>query len=147
MKKKEDYKIGLFSDHAGFHLKKQVKEKFPHLNLIDYGTHSEESVDYPAYGKLAGEKMETKKIDFAFLFCGSGIGITIAANRNKSIRAFVAHTEEEVMLAKQHNNANTIAFSGRNHSIEDLEKMIEKFLETPFENGRHLRRVEQLSAE
>lgn len=147
MKNEEKYKIGLFSDHAGFPLKEQVKEKLQNLNLIDYGTYSNESVDYPAYGKLAGAKISSQEIDFAFLFCGSGVGITIAANRNKNVRAFVAHSEEEVELAKQHNNANAIALSARTQTIEGAIKMIEKFLATPFENGRHLNRVEQLSCE
>jgi ribose 5-phosphate isomerase B len=137
--------IGLFADHAGYLLKEDIKASFPSLNFIDFGTNSTESVDYPSFGKLAGEQITLKEIDYAILVCGTGIGITIAANRFYAVRGFVAHTLEEVMMARQHNDANAIGFSGRNQKIEDIIPFIEAFLSIPFEGGRHQQRVYQLS--
>jgi ribose 5-phosphate isomerase B len=138
-------KIGLFADHAGFLLKENIKTAFPHIPFIDFGTHSIESVDYPHFGMLAGEKMTCNDIDYAFLVCGTGIGITIAANRYTHVRAFVAHTLDEVIMARKHNDANAMGFSGRTQKIEDIIPFIEAFLSTEFEGGRHQKRVDLLS--
>lgn len=138
-------KIGLFADHAGFLLKEDIKKAFLSLNLIDFGTHSTDSVDYPFYGKMAADKITCKDIDFAILVCGSGIGITIAANRFPNVRGFVAHTLDEVVMARKHNNANVISFSGRTQKIEDVMPLIKAFFSIPFEGGRHQTRVNQLA--
>lgn len=136
--------IGLFSDHAGYTLKEDVKKQFHTLNLIDYGTHTDQRVDYPEFGKRAAKKLNDNSINYAFLFCGSGIGITIAANRFHQVRAFVAHSTKEAELARKHNNANAISFSGRFQKIETIIPFIEIFLSTDFENGRHTTRIQQL---
>lgn len=138
-------KIGLFADHAGFLLKESIKTAFSDIPFIDFGSHSTQSADYPHFGMLAGEKITYNDIDYAFLVCGTGIGITIAANRYSPVRAFVAHNLDEVIMARKHNDANAIGFSGRTQKIEDIIPFIEAFLSTAFEGGRHQKRVDLLS--
>lgn len=138
--------VGLFCDHAGYPLKEDLKSlEFDDVMLKDYGTNSLESVDYPLFSKKAAHAFDLKEIDYAFLFCGTGIGICMAANRFPIIRAFVAHTVDEVEKARSHNNANTICFSGRYQSKEDTIPLINSFLKTSFEGGRHQKRVDMFS--
>ncbi len=136
--------IFIASDHAGFDLKKQIlntiKEK-----LIDLGTYSEESVDYPDYAKKLVSKIKTTENSKGILICGSGIGMSIAANRDKNIRAGLAFKSEIAKLMREHNDANVLILPGRFMDIQDALKCIRNFLTTNFEGKRHQDRVNKLS--
>ena len=138
--------ISAGADHGGFELKDKLvamlrKEGY---EVIDNGTHSPDSVDYPDFAKSVARDILEKRADFGLLVCGSGIGISIAANRFKGIRAALVTNEDYARLSRQHNNANIIALGGRFTSYEDAEKWLKIFLSTPFEGGRHERRIEKI---
>lgn len=136
--------VGLFADHGGYDLKEQIlTHSMDGVFFVDYGTFSTESVDYPMYGKAAAAALQAGEIDRAILICGTGIGISIAANRFFHVRAFVCHTADEARLARQHNDANVICFGGRFQSIEDISPLLNIFMTTPFEGGRHQKRIDQ----
>lgn len=136
-------KISIGADHGGFELKTKLAEFIKSLghNLFDNGTYSSDSVDYPDYAKLVAKDILEKRADFGVLICGSGIGISIAANRFKGIRAALVTRKEYAALARQHNNANIIAFGGRFTTFEEAKEYLNIFLSTPFEGGRHEKRV------
>lgn len=134
-------KIYIASDHAGFDLKAFLIKKFP--TLIDLGTDSAESVDYPDFAKKLGQ--EIQEGDFGILICGSGVGISIAANRFKNIRAALCLNEKIAELARRHNDANVLCLGARLINEEKAIEIIEKFLATKFEGGRHIERVKKLS--
>ncbi|CAO4843699.1 MAG: Ribose-5-phosphate isomerase B [Holosporales bacterium] len=136
--------VGIFSDHGGYDLKEQIIKSTP-VPLIDFGTFSNESVDYPHFSKMAADQLKENKIDRAILICGTGIGIAMAANRYDYVRAFVCHTADEARLARQHNNANAICFAGRFQTVPVVLNLLDIFLATPFEGGRHLNRINQFS--
>ena len=118
-------KIALASDHRGYHLKQElIKELEKSYEIIDLGTNSEEQVDFPIYGIKLGETIQNKEADLGIAICGTGIGISIAANKVKGVMCAKINSEEEAILAKQHNNANVIALSG-NTDKEKALKMIE----------------------
>ncbi|MBR4530916.1 ribose 5-phosphate isomerase B [bacterium] len=138
--------ISAGADHGGFELKDKLvaflrKEGY---EVIDNGTNSPDSVDYPDFAKSVARDILEKKADFGLLVCGSGIGISIAANRFKGIRAALVTNDDYARLSRQHNNANIIALGGRFTSYEDAEKWLKIFLSTPFEGGRHERRIEKI---
>ena len=139
--------VAVASDHAGFQLKTRLKmelEKFGH-QVLDLGTQSEDSVDYPDYGFAVANAINNKEADIGVLVCGTGIGVSIAANRFQGVRAALIHDSLGAKMSRQHNNANVICFGGRVIS-EDLAKdCLKIFLETKFEGGRHVRRVDKLS--
>ena len=112
--------------------------------VIDLGTDSEASVDYPAYGKEAGEYVASGRGDRGILFCGAGLGMSMAANKVRGVRCAVAIDDERVRLASAHNHANMLALGGRFTSAEDALRFVGIWLETPWEEGRHASRVEQL---
>ena len=119
-------------------------EKFGH-QVLDLGTQSEDSVDYPDYGFAVANAINNKEADIGVLVCGTGIGVSIAANRFQGVRAALIHDSLGAKMSRQHNNANVICFGGR-VSSEDLAKdCLKIFLETKFEGGRHVRRVDKLS--
>ena len=139
-------KIAVASDHGGFELKEKVKE---HLltrgfEVEDLGTHSEASVDYPTYGKAFGEAVASGQADLGVVVCGTGIGISIAANKVKGIRCGLCTSVEMAHLTKQHNNANILALGGRTTEPELALKIVDEWLDTEFEGGRHQRRVDML---
>lgn len=139
-------KIAVASDHGGFELKEKVKE---HLltrgfEVEDLGTHSEASVDYPTYGKACGEAVASGQADLGVVVCGTGIGISIAANKVKGIRCGLCTSVEMAHLTKQHNNANILALGGRTTEPELAVKIVDEWLDTEFEGGRHQRRVDML---
>ncbi len=138
-------KIALASDHAGYALKEHLKIFLEDkgYEIEDLGCSSEESVDYPEYGKLIGEKCTEDDI-FGIAVCGSGIGISIAANRIPGARCALCTNEKMARLARQHNNAQILALGGRLIDFDIAEKAVETFLSTEFEGGRHQRRVDQL---
>ena len=139
-------KIAVASDHGGFALKEKVKEHLVQrgFEVDDLGTHSEESVDYPVYGKACGEAVASGKADLGVVVCGTGIGISIAANKVKGIRCGLCTSVEMAHLTKQHNNANILALGGRTAEPELALKIVDEWLDTEFEGGRHQRRVDML---
>ena len=139
-------KIAVASDHGGFALKEKVKEHLVQrgFEVDDLGSHSEESVDYPVYGKACGEAVASGKADLGVVVCGTGIGISIAANKVKGIRCGLCTSVEMAHLTKQHNNANILALGGRTTEPELALKIVDEWLDTEFEGGRHQRRVDML---
>jgi len=139
-------KIALGSDHAGFQLKQLLADKLrsEEYEVLDLGTDSLESVDYPDFGEAVGKAVATGKADFGIACCGTGIGISIAANKVKGIRAAVVHDVSSAMLAREHNNANVLCFGAR--LIGDVVAMdsVDAFLSAAFEGGRHERRIAKL---
>ena len=141
-------KIALASDHGGFELKEQVKKHLlkREIEVLDLGTNSAESVDYPAYGTLCGETVVSGKADGGIVVCGTGIGISIAANKVKGVRCGLCTSVEMAHLTKQHNNANVLALGGRTTAPELAMAIVDEWLDTEFEGGRHQRRVDMLDA-
>ncbi|MCF0141049.1 MAG: ribose 5-phosphate isomerase B [Mogibacterium sp.] len=139
-------KIVMGSDHAGFPLKEEVKQKL--LNegheIIDVGTHSAESVDYPIYGKAVGEAVAAGEAERGIVVCGSGIGISIACNKVKGIRCALCTSVEMAEMCRRHNDANVIAMGARMIEKDLAFAMVDKWLETEFEGGKHLRRINML---
>jgi len=139
-------KIGFGSDHAGFELKGVLIEhlKDKGYDCIDYGPFNKDRVDYPDYGRLLGEKVAGGEVDKGVLICGTGIGISIAANKVRSVRAAVCSEPLSAGMAVRHNDANIIAVGARVVG-EDMAKMIvDEFFKSTFEGGRHAGRVEKL---
>ena len=139
-------RVALASDHAGFHIKETVRQFLENAGypLVDLGTWSEESVDYPDYGKAVGERVASREADFGIAVCGTGIGISIAANKVPTIRAAVAHDVSTARLAREHNDANVLAMGGRVVNNTQAIEMVQTFLSTAFLGGRHARRVEKI---
>ncbi len=138
-------KITIGCDHAGVEYKSKIVgflEKEGH-QVLDVGTHGKESVDYPDYAHLVAEEV-LAGADFGILICGSGNGVSMAANKHKGIRAALCWSEEITKLARQHNDANIISIPARFMSLEKSTQIIITFLTEPFEGGRHLRRVEKI---
>lgn len=147
MKNPNIKKIFIASDHAGFHLKDFLILELKNLgvNISDLGCSSaEKSVDYPDFAQRLAEKIKNNS-DFGILICGSGIGMSIAANRFKHIRAALCHNAKSAKLARAHNNANVICLGERLISQKTALAAIKNFLNTNFEDGRHSKRVEKLS--
>ena len=147
MKKIIAKKIFIASDHAGFLLKEFLVEEITKLGLSisDLGCKSEnESVDYPDYAEKLCKKIN-KSSDFGILICGSGIGISIAANRFKNIRAALCYNIKSVKLARAHNDANVLCIGARFIKSENAISLVKHFLNTEFEGGRHEKRVKKLS--
>lgn len=140
-------KIALASDHGGFALKEAIKAHLTDrgYEVLDLGTHSEESVDYPKYGQACGEAVISGQADRGIVCCGTGIGISIAANKVKGIRAAVVTNEFMAEMTKRHNDANIIALGGRVLETEYALKLVDIWLDTEFEGGRHQRRVDMLN--
>lgn len=139
-------KIAIASDHGGFALKETIKEHLLKrgLEVTDLGTDSETSVDYPVFGKACGEAVASGSADRGVVCCGSGIGISIAANKVKGVRCALCTSVEMAKLSRQHNNANMIALGGRLTEPELALKMVDTWLDTDFEGGRHQRRTDML---
>lgn len=138
--------ISLGADHAGYSLKQFLSEylsKNGHT-ILDFGTYSAESVDYPDFAAAAANAVADGRADYGILVCGSGIGVSITANKIKGIRAANCVTPEMAILARQHNNANILTLGERLIDRKTAEVMVEAFLQTPFEGGRHERRVEKI---
>ena len=139
-------KICIASDHAGFNLKENIKNYLinKNLSIIDLGPNDAKSVDYPDYAKKIGNRIKSKKSDIGILVCGSGTGMAICANKIKSIRAAVCYNAKSTRLSRQHNNANIIALGARLTKKNLSLKLVEIFLNTKFEGGRHLKRVKKI---
>lgn len=141
-------KIALGADHAGFELKESVKRLLAAqgIQVDDRGTHSAESVDYPDFARAVGEAVARRQADLGILVCGTGIGMSMSANKVPGIRAARVDTEFEAEMARAHNNANVLCLGARVTDAATAEKLVRKFLETRFEGGRHQRRVDKIMA-
>jgi ribose 5-phosphate isomerase B len=141
-------KIALGADHAGFELKEKLRRYLQQRGIAvdDRGTLSPASVDYPDYAQLVSEDVINERADFGILVCGSGIGMSIAANKVPGIRAVNAHDETEAHLAREHNNANVLTLGGRFLDESAAQRIIDKWLSTPFAGGRHAQRVDKIAA-
>ena len=138
--------IGIACDHAAYNEKNLL---IAHLennnyNLVDYGCDSTDSVDYPDYAHKLSSGLIKEEINLGILLCGSGIGISIAANKNKGIRAALCCSEFHAEMSRKHNDANIIVFGSRVTDTNKMENMIEIFINTEFEGGRHLMRVNKI---
>jgi len=142
----QEMKIALGCDHAGFQLKKAVLDLLSDMGheVLDSGTDSPESVDYPDFAHAAAERVKNKEADAAIVICGSGIGVSISANKVSGIRCALCLTPEMATLAREHNNANALAMGARFISEESAREIVSAFIKTPFEGGRHERRVEKI---
>ena len=139
-------KIALGCDHGGYELKEKVKSHLEKkgYEVLDLGCHSTESVNYPVYGKAVGEAVAKKEADYGVVICGTGIGISIAANKVKGIRAALCMNTTMARLTREHNDANVLAFGARMVGDVLALEMVDTFLNTAFEGGRHVARVEML---
>lgn len=139
-------KIAIGSDHGGFELKGKVINflKENGYEILDLGCNSTESVDYPKYGRLVGEAVVEKKADRGIIICGTGIGISIAANKVKGVRAALCTNTTMARLTREHNNANVLSMGARMVGDILALEMVNVFLTTEFEGGRHQTRIDQL---
>lgn len=139
--------IAIGCDHGGYNIKEAIKKYLDENNIEykDFGTDSEESVDYPIYAKKVANAVASGEYEKGILCCGTGIGISIAANKVKGIRAAVVTNEFCAEMVRRHNNANIITMGGRVISEEEAVKFTKIFLETPFDGGRHAQRVDLIT--
>lgn len=140
-------KIAIGGDHAGFAYKKAIIDLLQSKNIEvkDFGPESEESVDYPDYVHPLAKAVETGEQDFGIVICGSGNGVAITVNKHQGIRAGLCWNKELAILTRQHNNANVLAIPARFIDLDTAKEMVDAFLTTEFEGGRHARRVEKIS--
>jgi ribose 5-phosphate isomerase B len=140
-------KIALGADHAGFPLKEKIKRWLSEQGqqVDDKGTLSLDSVDYPDYARKVGEEVAARKADRGVLVCGSGIGMSIAANKVPGVRAANAHTVYEAQLSREHNDANVLTLGARVLTDDEAHSILDMWLRTKFAGGRHQRRVEKIA--
>ncbi|HKW63565.1 MAG TPA: ribose 5-phosphate isomerase B [Candidatus Acidoferrum sp.] len=140
-------RIAIGSDHAGFSVKETIRKHLEDAGYLvsDLGTSSEESVDYPDYGKAVGERVVSRQADLGIAVCGTGIGISIAANKVPGIRAALAHDVNTARLAREHNDANVLALGGRIVTAEAAIEMVQVFLNAAYLGGRHQRRLDKIT--
>ncbi len=145
-KSMEKKSIGIASDHAGFDFKEKLKKDLQDsgYNIEDYGTDSNESTDYPDYAHPLAEAVEKGIHQFGITLCGSGNGINMTANKHQGIRAALCWNKEIAQLARLHNNANICSLPARFISYNQAREIIELFINTSFEGGRHQRRIEKI---
>lgn len=139
--------IAIACDHAGFALKSELQQQLMDMGheVLDLGTNSEDSVDYPDFGYAMAQAIRDGKVETGVLVCGSGIGISMAANRYPEVRAALIHDGLGARMSRLHNDANVVCFGGRMIGAETAKDCLKVFLETEFEGGRHGRRVNKLS--
>ena len=139
-------KIGIGSDHGGYELKESIKEYLNELGVefVDYGTNSLESVDYPDYGKKLADAVLENQVERGILICGTGIGISITANRIQGIRCALCSDTFSARMSREHNNANILALGGRVVGLGLALDIVKTFLDTEFEGGRHERRINKI---
>ena len=138
--------VCIASDHAGFDLKEVIKNHLinKNISIFDLGPFNDQSVDYPDYAKKLANRIKLKKSDVGILVCGSGTGMAISANKIKTIRAAVCYNLRSTRLCRQHNNANILALGSRLIKKKLSLKLVEVFLKTKFEGGRHLKRINKI---
>jgi ribose 5-phosphate isomerase B len=139
-------RIAVGTDHAGFPLKAAIISALDRAGheIVDCGTDSEESVDYPLPAAEAARLVSSGEAERAILACGSGVGVSIVANKFDGVRALNAHDADEAEMARRHNDANVLALAGRGLTDGEASLILETFLKTDFEGGRHQRRVDQI---
>ena len=139
-------KISLASDHAGFVLKEIIKKKLikNKVKVLDFGPFNKQKVDYPDYAKKVARNISSKKTNMGILVCGSGTGMAMSANKLRKIRAAVCYNSVSTRLSRTHNNANILALGSRLTNKREALKLVNIFLSTKFEGGRHLRRIKKI---
>ncbi len=139
-------KISLASDHAGFVLKEIIKKKLikNKVKVFDLGPNNKDSVDYPDYAKKVARNISSKRTNMGILVCGSGTGMAMSANKFRKIRAAVCYNSASTRLSRTHNNANILALGSRLTKKREAMKLVNIFLSTKFEGGRHLRRIKKI---
>ncbi len=139
--------LAIAADHAGYALKSKLLKELETrgYRVLDLGTHSSDSVDYPDFAQAMARAIESGEVRRGVLICGTGIGIAIAANRHRAVRAAVCHDVSSARLARRHNDANVLALGARLTGDEVAKDCLAAFLETEFEGGRHARRVAKMS--
>ena len=145
-KKKKIKRVLLASDHAGFKLKDKIKRFLIKKGntVLDLGTKNKNSVDYPDYAHLLSKKMKNNKSQFGILICGSGIGMDMAANKHKNIRAALCYNTKSTKLSRQHNNANVMTIGARLIKEKTALMCVSTFLKTEFVGGRHIKRIKKI---
>ena len=140
-------KLAIGSDHVGFELKPVIIEYLEELGheVTDFGPYSSERTDYPIYGKKVAEEVAAGNFDCGILICGTGVGISLSANKVKSIRAVVCSEPYSARLSKEHNNTNILAFGSRVVGSELAKMIVKEWLDAKFEGGRHSKRIEMLN--
>jgi ribose 5-phosphate isomerase B len=138
-------KIALGADHAGYAYKEMLKSHLTEFDVQDFGTYAADSVDYPDFAHPVAEAVEQGAATFGILVCGSANGVAITANKHQGVRAAICWETEIAELARMHNNANIICIPARFVSEAKAREMVQTFLETAFEGGRHQNRVEKIS--
>lgn len=133
--------IAIGSDHAGFEYKQAIAESLIKCKVKDFGTHSADSVDYPDFAHPVASAVEAGEVDFGILVCGSANGVAITANKHQGIRAGLCWNTEVAALVRQHNNANVLCVPARFVSLDEAKMIVDIFLSTDFEGGRHATRV------
>ncbi len=143
-----DEPLGIASDHAGYALKESIKKDLLErgLRVEDFGSHGEESVDYPDYGERVAEAVSSGRLKSGILVCGSGMGMAMVANKFPGVRGALCHDEETARLAREHNDANILIVGGRVLNGALASRLVRVWLETPFAGGRHKRRLEKIRA-
>ena len=139
-------KISLASDHAGFTIKEIIKKKLikNKVKVLDFGPYNKDKVDYPDYAKKVARNISSKKTNMGILVCGSGTGMAMSANKLRKIRAAVCYNSVSTRLSRTHNNANILALGSRLTNKREALKLVNIFLSTKFEGGRHLRRIKKI---
>tara|TARA_B100000767_G_C19597513_1_gene464178 strand:+ start:135 stop:572 length:438 start_codon:yes stop_codon:yes gene_type:complete len=139
-------KVCIASDHGGYKLKEAIKDLLvdKNISILDLGPYNKRTVDYPDFAKKLSIRIKAKKSDIGILVCGSGTGMAISANKIKTIRAAVCYNLRSTILSRQHNNANIIALGARLTKKNLALKLVQVFLKTKFEGGRHLKRVKKI---
>jgi len=138
-------KLAIASDHAGYALKEAIKVAMPEHEFVDFGTHSEASMDYPDTGSPAARAVGKGLCEKGILICGSGIGMSITANKVAGIRAALCWNTDLARLSRMHNDSNILVLAGRFTAIPYAVDIVKAWLETPFEGGRHQNRIDKLS--
>ena len=141
-------KIAIGNDHTALEMKKEIIEHLEErgFEVVNFGTDSPESCDYPVYGEKAARAVVSGEADLGVLICGTGVGISLAANKVHGIRAVVCSEPYSAALARRHNNANIVAFGARVIGPELAKMIVDAFLDAEFEGGRHARRVDMIMA-
>lgn len=139
-------KLAIGSDHVGWELKQEINDYIQSLGheTVDFGAYSSERTDYPKYGKKVAEEVASGQFDGGVLICGTGVGISISANKVKGIRAVVCSEPYTAKLSKQHNNTNIVAFGSRVVGVDLTKMIVKEWLEASYEGGRHAKRVDMI---
>ena len=139
-------KIGIGNDHVALEMKNEIIKFLSEkgIEVIDYGTYESNRCDYPVYGEVVANAVVSKEVDCGVLICGTGVGISLAANKVKGIRACVCSEPYSAKLSKQHNNTNIIAFGARVIGVETAKMIVDEWLSAEFEGGRHQNRIDMI---